>query len=708
MKKKIFTKKSVALGCSIVIMVLVFAAIYFGRLAVPDNPISDIDEIKSEIKTSNTNPDSKNNSEETSSPSSENAVTITDIPLQTLIPTPEPTKLPEEPKSENEGSKPENEEPKLNEKESKADNKNPDIIKLTEQKDSVKKADYDGYFNTNIKDNEITNEKLLKLVITQKKHNLEILDIDIKLNGIKMKNSQGKLNLAEGKNEIAITIQYKTKDGSILNIKKTYHVTYQSENIVVLTDLVDGTVVTEADFTFIASASYQKEDIPILVYINDSIVSKEDKNYKVVLQPGENTIRLNVRVDEKEVSDVYKIIYEKQSIKYTFTTDLYNKEVNSPYFSFYVREDREVNSGFTVSLNDEKIISVSEQYEVVLKVGINRIKLAVWDTGDKYQETYEIKYVPIVFTEDNTNGDTGTIPTHPTIPTNTPAPTNAPIPTSTPIPTVTPEPTKEPEKHLPILVTDLEDGSTITGTTLSFYIKPVDYKGDRIRASGVVVECNGQTIPQVWDDSTKTSYRMELISGANSIIITLTDLELNTSSYLFTIYCNSIEQGESLGFVTFSVEATTIGQGYIIPPTQVEIFQGMNAVSILADLLSQYGYAYKHTGSIGTGFYLSHILGVNIVSNPMVNEELEEHLKNTDGIGYDIEKYNSNSLGEFDFTTGSGWMYSVNSEYPNYGFSDCFPHDGDIIRVRFTLYMGKDIMGGYAMGDGNDDNWGDW
>ena len=65
--------------------------------------------------------------------------------------------------------------------------------------------------------------------------------------------------------------------------------------------------------------------------------------------------------------------------------------------------------------------------------------------------------------------------------------------------------------------------------------------------------------------------------------------------------------------------------------------------------------------------------------------------------------------GEFDFATGSGWMYSVNGIYPNYGFSDCYLQDGDVLRVRFTLRYGADIGGAMASGNGgNEGDSGNW
>ena len=66
---------------------------------------------------------------------------------------------------------------------------------------------------------------------------------------------------------------------------------------------------------------------------------------------------------------------------------------------------------------------------------------------------------------------------------------------------------------------------------------------------------------------------------------------------------------------------------------------------------------------------------------------------------YYVEDGKVYALGEFEFTYMSGWMYAVNGVFPNVGFSDTYPTDGDVIRAQFTLYgYGADIGGGYAMG----------
>jgi hypothetical protein len=58
-----------------------------------------------------------------------------------------------------------------------------------------------------------------------------------------------------------------------------------------------------------------------------------------------------------------------------------------------------------------------------------------------------------------------------------------------------------------------------------------------------------------------------------------------------------------------------------------------------------------------------------------------------------------NNLYEFDRGDLSGWMYSVNGWYPNYGCSRYELKAGDQIRWRYTCDLGKDIGGYNATGE---------
>ena len=57
-----------------------------------------------------------------------------------------------------------------------------------------------------------------------------------------------------------------------------------------------------------------------------------------------------------------------------------------------------------------------------------------------------------------------------------------------------------------------------------------------------------------------------------------------------------------------------------------------------------------------------------------------------------------NNLYEFDVGEGSGWMYSVNGWYPNYGCGQYAVKNGDVIEWIYTCDLGADVGADSAMG----------
>jgi hypothetical protein len=60
--------------------------------------------------------------------------------------------------------------------------------------------------------------------------------------------------------------------------------------------------------------------------------------------------------------------------------------------------------------------------------------------------------------------------------------------------------------------------------------------------------------------------------------------------------------------------------------------------------------------------------------------------------GYYVKKING--FGEFDDGNKSGWMYSVNSVFPNYSSSLYYLENGDTVRWLYTRDVGQDVGGG--------------
>lgn len=49
------------------------------------------------------------------------------------------------------------------------------------------------------------------------------------------------------------------------------------------------------------------------------------------------------------------------------------------------------------------------------------------------------------------------------------------------------------------------------------------------------------------------------------------------------------------------------------------------------------------------------------------------------------------NLYEFDAGPQSGWMFSVNGEFPNYGCSSVTVQDGDVVEWAYTCDLGNDL-----------------
>ena len=97
--------------------------------------------------------------------------------------------------------------------------------------------------------------------------------------------------------------------------------------------------------------------------------------------------------------------------------------------------------------------------------------------------------------------------------------------------------------------------------------------------------------------------------------------------------------------------------GCILPVTSVDIEGGETVFDILASVCDKYKIHMSYRGGTGSGCYV-------------------------DGI---------NNLYEFDGGRWSGWMYSVNGWYPNYGCGVYFVNDGDDIEWNYTCDLGLDL-----------------
>lgn len=147
--------------------------------------------------------------------------------------------------------------------------------------------------------------------------------------------------------------------------------------------------------------------------------------------------------------------------------------------------------------------------------------------------------------------------------------------------------------------------------------------------------------------------------------------------------------------IAVSMDANTLGLGYIIKPTLVSCTKYTQASEVITDLLKENGYKWENTGDISSSFYLAQVYDVD-----QINAEVAGYIVKAAGsstINYDDRM--DKKLGEFDYNSMSGWMYSVgdydNKTYPSFpgvGASDWRMSHGEVMRWQFTVYgYGSDL-----------------
>lgn len=177
----------------------------------------------------------------------------------------------------------------------------------------------------------------------------------------------------------------------------------------------------------------------------------------------------------------------------------------------------------------------------------------------------------------------------------------------------------------------------------------------------------------------------------------------NSTMKVYSIVYRTVSEGDINGEVQVILDATTVGLGGNLDSETLTIVQGETAASVVIRFLENCSYEAEYSGSEKTGCYIRRLSRGDMCKKAKVPDALWELIQR-DGIQTNNNK-DRDSLGEFDYTMGSGWVYSINGTvYPSRGLSDQTVSDGDKIYIRFTLAYGKDV-GGSGEGKGKLDSY---
>lgn len=550
------------------------------------------------------------------------------------------------------------------------------------------------YFTTSIIDGETTAEETYPFTITHQPQR-EPIGLAVTVNGRELRyaaqTTSVTVHLAAGANTIVVSADYR-EDGGTVRATRSYTVCYAQpgELIIVAKRTSDGRqlgelgTVSEGALTFTACAERDGSTYPVQsVELNGRTLAGSGDTYTAQLNSGENRIRVKASYQSSSADVTYTIIYNANAFRIKTS------------ISDTVIDDNTAQS----SASFEKVTVDSERYRFWLqliqstgKESIDRVRVSdstgtfslTQDSDGRYTVDMgrEDRQLYIDYKDSTGRSKTYKYQLH-----------------------FQRGAEDTPEDRQPTIIAQVEADGTVIGLTNGLTMKTPDLivlvdgrscNGQQLYANNYTVSVNGTVVSApISQSGYQFGYTAYLSNeGANTITITATDGDGYSATRSWTVY---YEEGTVT--VTVSVEATTVGLGYLVAPTEVTVPGGTDAWTVVQQVLTDNGYTVS-----GSGSYLSAIQRSGICSGFFIDSELMELIMadgmDADGAGLDPQPFSMDSLGEFDFYRWSGWMYSYNGSYPGYSMNVCKPQDGSVIRVRYTLALGKDI-GGYSSANGN-------
>lgn len=550
------------------------------------------------------------------------------------------------------------------------------------------------YFTTSIIDGETTAEETYPFTITHQPQR-EPIGLAVTVNGRELRyaaqTTSVTVHLAAGANTIVVSADYR-EDGGTVRATRSYTVYYAQpgELIIVAKRTSDGRqlgelgTVSEGALTFTACAERDGSTYPVQsVELNGRTLAGSGGSYTADLNSGENRIRVKASYQSSIADVTYTITYNASAFQISTT------------ISDTVIDDSTAQS----SASFEKVTVDSQQYKFRLhlipstgKESIDRVRVSdstgtfslTQDSDGRYTVDMgrEDRMLYIDYKDSTGRSKTYKYQLH-----------------------FQRGAEDTPEDRQPTIIAQVEADGTVIGLTNGLTMKTPDLivlvdgrscNGQQLYANNYTVSVNGTVVSApISQSGYQFGYTAYLSNvGANTITITATDGDGYAATRSWTVY---YEEGTVT--VTVSVEATTVGLGYLVAPTEVTVPGGTDAWTVVQQVLTENGYTVS-----GSGSYLSAIQRSGICSGFFIDSELMELIMadgmDENGAGLDPQPFSMDSLGEFDFYRWSGWMYSYNGSYPGYSMNVCKPQDGSVIRVRYTLAMGKDI-GGYSSANGS-------
>ena len=299
--------------------------------------------------------------------------------------------------------------------------------------------------------------------------------------------------------------------------------------------------------------------------------------------------------------------------------------------------------------------------------------------------------------------------------------------------------------------TNLTDGQQVineTKTNLTVRAWSEDGNGNvasYIPANGVdtklIVQLDGVTLNYVSSSGAASEYDLYPANpevgdtNTHELKIYAEDALGNYGELTLTLEGQRRESGQHIGKATIYVDMTALGLG-VVASLNYDVLADEPVSHVIAKAImgkedtafgpaqSTLGWQGRYMGTYDNGFYLQSLTtghNANALEDgtwPGSTEEavlsaIDARFGAGTGLatlwrclyrnGLNKSTGSGNSFGEFDYTSGSGWMYSIGGSlyYPGQSMSSVYLQDGDVLTLRYTLAYGWDVGSSGSPGYGN-------
>ena len=293
--------------------------------------------------------------------------------------------------------------------------------------------------------------------------------------------------------------------------------------------------------------------------------------------------------------------------------------------------------------------------------------------------------------------------------------------------------------------TNMTDGQTIvneTETNLNVRAWSEDENGNvisRIPANGedtkLIVKLDGEKLKYVSSSGSSSEYILYPKNPAkgdknvHTLYIYAEDPYGNFGELTITLNGKRKQAGQEKGTAQIYIDMTVLGLGIVesvpykvlsdepISYSVAKAILGMDTGEPFGAAKNPLGWGGTYLGTLDTGFYLQSLTpGISAeglhgsswnkygANEEQILQAIDNEFGRGSGLatlwrciyrnGLNKSSGSDGTYGEFDFTSGSGWLFSLDGTYyPGLSMSEYSLEDGDVLTLRYTLANGWDVGG---------------